>query len=110
MSCDVTTLLGNNVLRIDMADWHGQTRYAIYQHFLVLDESNYYRLLVSGFSGNVADDMSHQVGKCTPLPWPLPIRCPPPPAIPPHRLIRTKRFRRRIEIQCFGFIFMLGGG
>ena len=44
-----------------MADWYGQTRYATYSHFVVLDEKNYYRLIVSGFSGNVVDDMAHQV-------------------------------------------------
>ena len=52
---------GNNYLRVDMADWYGQTRYATYTHFVVLDEKNYYRLIVSGFSGNVVDDMAHQV-------------------------------------------------
>ena len=53
---------GSNKLRIDMADWHGQTRFATYQHFIVFNEANYYRMIVSGFSGNVADDMAHQVG------------------------------------------------
>lgn len=41
-----------------MSDWHGNNRYATYNHFQVRDHTGKYQLSISGFSGNVPDDMS----------------------------------------------------
>lgn len=53
------TAIGNIALRIDMQDWSGNKRYATYNPFLVSDENNRYKLTISGFRGNVVDDMSY---------------------------------------------------
>ena len=39
-------------LRIDLTDWEGNTRYAVYDSFSVADESDYYRLSVGSYSGS----------------------------------------------------------
>lgn len=56
------TNTGSNVLRIDMLDWSGNRRYAQYQYFHVNSEVYWYQMTVSGFSGNVIDDLSSQSG------------------------------------------------
>jgi len=53
---------GQRVLTITMQDWLGNTRHARYQNFW-LDPYPTYALHVSGFSGNVIDDLSYQNGR-----------------------------------------------
>ena len=38
-------------LRIDLADWEGNTRYAVYDSFSVANESDYYRLYIGSYNG-----------------------------------------------------------
>lgn len=49
---------GDYVLRIDLEDWSGKHKYALYQSFSVEDEATQYRLHVTGFSGTVEDSFS----------------------------------------------------
>uniref|UniRef100_A0A673I3X8 Si:ch211-203k16.3 n=2 Tax=Sinocyclocheilus rhinocerous TaxID=307959 RepID=A0A673I3X8_9TELE len=49
---------GDYMLRIDLEDWSGKHKHAVYQSFSVEDESTQYRLCVSGFSGTVEDSFS----------------------------------------------------
>ena len=42
----------NYMLRIDLGDWEGEWRYAIYSSFKVDDAANKYKLIISGFSGD----------------------------------------------------------
>lgn len=56
------TYNGNNILRIEMQSWNGLNRYIQYQHFLVDSETNYYKMYVSGASGQVTDDLSFNNG------------------------------------------------
>ncbi|XP_069138826.1 microfibril-associated glycoprotein 4-like [Argopecten irradians] len=44
------------ILRVELEAWEGDTGYAQYSTFQVADESQNYRLLVQGFSGNVSYD------------------------------------------------------
>ncbi|CAC5391450.1 unnamed protein product [Mytilus coruscus] len=46
------TSRGNHELRIDLEDWNGEKRYALFTRFKVGDQSNNYRLTISGYSGN----------------------------------------------------------
>ena len=43
-------------LRIDLADWEGNTRYAVYDSFSVADESDYYRLSIGPYSGTAGNE------------------------------------------------------
>ncbi|VDI32417.1 Hypothetical predicted protein [Mytilus galloprovincialis] len=52
------TLEGNHELRIDVEDWDGNKRYAIYRNFSVGDASTKYQLTISNYSGNAGDGMS----------------------------------------------------
>ncbi len=45
------TKSGQNVLRVDLTDWTGDTAYAKYGSFSVASESARYRLNVGGYSG-----------------------------------------------------------
>ncbi|XP_035670236.1 microfibril-associated glycoprotein 4-like [Branchiostoma floridae] len=45
-------------LRIDMEDWQGNQRFALYSTFRVSGEADGYRLHVSGYSGNAGDSMT----------------------------------------------------
>ncbi|XP_047657519.1 fibrinogen-like protein 1 isoform X1 [Tachysurus fulvidraco] len=50
---------GDYTLRIDMEDWSGKHKHALYQSFnRIDDEAAQYRLHVSGFSGTVEDSFS----------------------------------------------------
>ena len=40
------------MLRIDLGDWEGEWRYAIYSSFQVDDAANKYKLHLSGYSGD----------------------------------------------------------
>ncbi|XP_066518679.1 angiopoietin-related protein 7 [Hoplias malabaricus] len=49
------TSQGDYCLRIDLEDWNGKHKHALYQSFRIENEENQYRLHVSGFSGTVED-------------------------------------------------------
>ena len=51
------TASGNTVLRVELEDWDGNTAYAVYDTFEVDDESNKYRLTVSGYSGTAGNSL-----------------------------------------------------
>ena len=46
---------GGAKLRIDLEDFENETRYAVYSSFSLSDASDYYRLSVSGYSGDAGD-------------------------------------------------------
>ncbi|VDI22876.1 Hypothetical predicted protein, partial [Mytilus galloprovincialis] len=46
---------GNYELRIDVEDWDGNKRYAVYGRFSIGDASTKYQLNISGYSGNAED-------------------------------------------------------
>ncbi|XP_053564366.1 fibrinogen-like protein 1 [Bombina bombina] len=45
-------------LQIDLMDWKGNRRYAIYEDFKITNEQDNYRLWVSFYSGNAGDGLS----------------------------------------------------
>ena len=47
------TSQGSYKLRIDIEDYSGDSRYAVYNIFIVGDESSQYKLDVGGYSGDV---------------------------------------------------------
>ncbi|XP_030407011.1 fibrinogen-like protein 1 [Gopherus evgoodei] len=47
-----------NSLKIDLMDWHGERRYAIYENFQIKNEQDNYRLWVGTYSGNAGDALS----------------------------------------------------
>ncbi|XP_075056577.1 angiopoietin-related protein 7-like [Mixophyes fleayi] len=49
---------GGYSLRIDLEDWSGQQKYALYREFSIEDETNDYRLHVSGPSGTAEDSFA----------------------------------------------------
>ncbi|XP_061195431.1 fibrinogen C domain-containing protein 1-like [Saccostrea echinata] len=49
-------------LRIDMGDFAGETRYAIYRRFSVGDESQGYKLTIEDYTGTAGDSMARQNG------------------------------------------------
>jgi hypothetical protein len=46
------TSQGSYKLRIDIEDYSGDSRYAVYNIFIVGDESSQYKLDVGGYSGD----------------------------------------------------------
>ncbi|XP_034000734.1 angiopoietin-related protein 7 [Trematomus bernacchii] len=48
-----------SVLRIEMEDWEGQTRYAEYGFFRVSNELNSYKLFLANYSGNAGDSLRY---------------------------------------------------
>ncbi|XP_062316114.1 angiopoietin-related protein 7 [Osmerus eperlanus] len=48
-----------SVLRIEMEDWEGQTRYAEYGYFTVSNELNSYKLFLANYSGNAGDSLRY---------------------------------------------------
>uniref|UniRef100_A0A1B8XUK9 Fibrinogen C-terminal domain-containing protein n=1 Tax=Xenopus tropicalis TaxID=8364 RepID=A0A1B8XUK9_XENTR len=52
------TSRGDYSLRIDMEDWDGNHKYAMYRSFSIEDEGNHYRLNVEGFSGTTEDSFA----------------------------------------------------
>ncbi|XP_061098640.1 angiopoietin-related protein 7-like [Conger conger] len=49
---------GDYTLRIDLEDWTGKHKHALYESFSIEEEANHYRLHVNGFSGTVEDSFS----------------------------------------------------
>ncbi|CAC5390721.1 unnamed protein product [Mytilus coruscus] len=43
---------GSHELRIDLEDWDGNKRYAVFKNFTIGDASTKYRLNINGYSGN----------------------------------------------------------
>lgn len=48
-----------SVLRIELEDWEGQTRYAEYGFFNVGNELNSYKLFIANYSGNAGDSLRY---------------------------------------------------
>ena len=51
------------VLRVELADWSGNTALAKYGIFRVADEGSKYRLSVGSYSGTAGDSMAHHNGR-----------------------------------------------
>eukprot|EP00915_Cephaloidophora_sp_WS-2016_P005778 GHVH01007650.1.p1 GENE.GHVH01007650.1~~GHVH01007650.1.p1 ORF type:complete len:408 (-),score=33.20 GHVH01007650.1:57-1280(-) len=49
-------------LRIDLGDFEGGKRHAIYQNFRISSESDGYRLRVTNYTGNANDGLAHHIG------------------------------------------------
>ena len=47
----------NTTLRVDLADFDGEKRYAKYTTFKILDSSRKYQLNIGGYSGNAGDSL-----------------------------------------------------
>ncbi|MBN3301026.1 ANGL7 protein, partial [Amia calva] len=45
-----------SILRIELEDWEGATRYAEYSHFSLSNEVNSYKLFIANYSGNAGQD------------------------------------------------------
>ncbi|XP_031570812.1 fibrinogen-like protein 1 [Actinia tenebrosa] len=45
-------------LRIDLEDWVGTKKHAVYSSFSIADESDFYRLNVNGYSGTAGDSIT----------------------------------------------------
>ncbi|XP_062615676.1 ryncolin-1-like [Saccostrea cucullata] len=54
---------GHYMLRIDMKDFDGNQRFAIYRKFNVGDEKSGYILTAGGYSGTAGDSLSHHNGQ-----------------------------------------------
>ena len=50
-------------LRVDLADWSGETAYASYSTFTIANAADGYRLSVGGYSGTAGDSMSGHSGQ-----------------------------------------------
>ncbi|XP_029973837.1 angiopoietin-related protein 7 [Salarias fasciatus] len=48
-----------SVLRIELEDWEGETRYAEYGFFTVSNELNSYKLFLANYSGNAGDSLRY---------------------------------------------------
>ena len=54
---------GNTIMRMDLQDWSGNSRYVEYSHFSIGPETDRYRLAISGATGTlVYDDMAFSNG------------------------------------------------
>lgn len=49
-------------LRIDLEDWDGDTAYAKYGQFDILEEKDNYKLSISGFEGTAGDSLEYSKG------------------------------------------------
>ncbi|NXF71729.1 FGL1 protein, partial [Sclerurus mexicanus] len=49
---------GESSVKIDLMDWHGETRYAVYENFQLANEQDNYRLWFGTYSGNAGDALS----------------------------------------------------
>ena len=52
------TATDDTILRVDLEDFEGNKRYAVYTTFKVADEADKYRLLIGGYSGTAGDSMA----------------------------------------------------
>ena len=50
-------------LRVDLADFDGERRHAIYRVFRVASEADGYRLFVAGYTGDAGDSLSPHIGE-----------------------------------------------
>ncbi|XP_071088160.1 fibroleukin-like [Haliotis cracherodii] len=57
------TKSGNTVLRIDLEDPAGEKWYAIYRHFKVASEAEYFKLSIGIYSGNAGDSLRYHDGR-----------------------------------------------
>ncbi|KAM9327153.1 fibrinogen-like protein 1 [Gastrophryne carolinensis] len=53
------TRLGQHTLRVELEDWYGVKRHAIYRKFKVASEQNKYRLTAREYSGNAGNALSY---------------------------------------------------
>ncbi|XP_053544932.1 fibroleukin-like [Bombina bombina] len=53
------TRLGQHILRIELEDWYGVKRYAIYKKFKVASEQNKYKLTAREYNGNAGNALSY---------------------------------------------------
>ena len=51
---------GNVSLRVDLEDFEGNIRYAEYATFKVGDQTDKYRIVISGYSGTTGDSLNKQ--------------------------------------------------
>ena len=56
------TLDNNNILRVDLEDFEGETRYAEYNLFGVTSEKDKYRLILGDYSGNAISSVIFRSG------------------------------------------------
>ncbi|XP_006893610.1 PREDICTED: fibrinogen-like protein 1 [Elephantulus edwardii] len=54
------TTQGEYTLKVDLADFEKNSRYAKYTHFKVADEKNSYELSIGGYSGTAGDSLAGQ--------------------------------------------------
>ena len=54
---------GNTALRVDMDDFEGNTRFAKYSLFQILDATTDYQLVIGGYSGDAGDSLATSNGK-----------------------------------------------
>ena len=59
----MTNNLPGTKLRVELGDWEGNSYYAEYSQFAVGDSNINYKMTVSGFSGNVTDQLSRHSGQ-----------------------------------------------
>ncbi|XP_021953631.1 angiopoietin-related protein 7 [Folsomia candida] len=57
------TLEGYTQLRVDLEDWEGNKKYAMYDVFRVADAQEKYNLTVDGYWGTAGDSLSYNDGK-----------------------------------------------
>ncbi|XP_056130905.1 angiopoietin-related protein 7 [Lampris incognitus] len=48
-----------SMLRIELEDWEGETRFAEYGYFTMKNELNSYKLLIANYSGNAGDSLRY---------------------------------------------------
>ncbi|XP_062606784.1 microfibril-associated glycoprotein 4-like [Saccostrea cucullata] len=56
------TVHGQHELRVDLADFEGNTRYAKYSKFSISNESNGYQILLGGYTGTAGESMEYANG------------------------------------------------
>ena len=59
----MTNNLPGTKLRVELGDWEGNSYYAEYSQFAVGDSNINYKMTVSGFSGNVTDQLAYHSGQ-----------------------------------------------
>jgi len=54
--------LGVQQLRVELTNWAGEKRYANYHYFKIANASDFYRINVSGYSGNAGNSLARHNG------------------------------------------------